>query len=345
MNSSISSSDMPHDTASEKSRSGKPSGLSARFVMTGLAAMIAVALLRTDIQLASAPDWYWRMKVEWKNEANIVLAGDSRVYRGLDPHVFDQYLPHLKTVNFGFSSVRWSLAYLDKVSDVLKSHGKERWIVLGVSPPSLRPAANTKDTGFENDGFGNALKNSNESRLSAGFERRLASILLGLRRLPLDYWWARMTGKASEFALIPENQYLQRFELSGWVASDYVKRDSGQYVKKFSRNGGDTRFDQETYARLLGAVRSWRRAGIGVIAFRPPVPASTLEFEINVLEYQEQRIAADMRSAGATWVDIDITDYISYDGSHVESDSARKLSLRLATEMVPRYRVVTEDEK
>lgn len=313
------------------------SKLSSRFMVFAIAAAILVAVTRTDIQFARAPDWYWRMKVEWTDRADIVLAGDSRVYRGLDPDIFEQALPELRAVNFGFSSTNWSKGYFDRIDQVLGKNGGAKWIVLGVSPNSLRRTTYMSGTKFEDNGFGSALRDSTESRLSVAFMRNLDAVLYGLRPFNMDYWWAAKTGTASEFALVPDDQYLQRFELSGWVASDFVERDPQRHTNSSTGDRHPSKIDNGTYSELLAAIRIWTKDGKNVIAFRPPVSAATFELETTETGYPEQSIAEDMARAGAIWIDLDIKDYISYDGSHIEAGSARKLSRQLAEIMAAKY--------
>ena len=80
----------------------------ARGALCCAALLVAlVALWRTDGAFATAPAWYWRMKLEWQHAADIALVGDSQVYRGLAPEVFAKAWDG-RALNFGFSSYQSS---------------------------------------------------------------------------------------------------------------------------------------------------------------------------------------------------------------------------------------------
>ena len=61
-------------------------------------------------------DVYATIKAHWHpHSLDVVLAGDSRIYRGVSPKAMSETLPGLRVGNFGFSSVALAEPYLSRV--------------------------------------------------------------------------------------------------------------------------------------------------------------------------------------------------------------------------------------
>ena len=281
--------------------------------MTGLA--------RDDAPASYNPDWYWRCKVQWSKNAQVVLAGNSRVYRGLDPSVFENCLGlHNSVLNAGFSSAVWSRQYLDYLENVL-ARGNISCIVLGIDPNSLVRPINRPGSPFEDTGFGQALEDTAKTRIPAIWEKR----------------WSSISQRLRPFRMVPplenkDENYLQRFHSNGWVESDYARPDPDSYIRETrSRMHDLQKIDPVTFGILVERIRVWRSQGIGVVGFRPPTTTQTDLFEDELFQYNEKEVANGVNSAGGCWVELEQKrDYISYDGSHLSPNSARKLSLYLA---------------
>ena len=46
--------------------------------------------------------------------------------------------------------------------------------------------------------------------------------------------------------------------------------------------------------------------------------------------FREAEFIQEFRNAGGIWLSFNLDDYVSYDGSHLDADSAKKLSRDLA---------------
>ena len=87
------------------------------------------------------PDkFFWYKKTFAPNDQDILLVGDSRVYRGLSPAAMAAVLKGSKILNFGYSSAGFEPFFLDAAVKKLSAKGK-RILVLGVTPHSLTAIA------------------------------------------------------------------------------------------------------------------------------------------------------------------------------------------------------------
>lgn len=283
-------------------------------------ALVAIAVFRTDRQYASAPSWYWRMKLGWQHTADVVLAGDSRVYRGLDPSAFAARLQR-RCVNFGFSAAALDDRYLDAVERTLAPTAKPPIIVLGVTPWSLTPRA------AASNGFLDAVTEERRSTLPVTWLRAFDRIQAALRPLALDLYGAN--GAARTRAT--EDDYIQEFRPDGWVASDQRQRRPEAALQSAATDHarGNT-VDPAAVARLAARIQRWRAQGWIVLAFEPPTSPATARLTHELSGWTAHDVPARLRAADATWVDIAPADYESYDGSHLTAESARLLSRRIA---------------
>lgn len=283
------------------------------FVIAG----IAIGLLRTDTRFAGAPKWYWMGKLCWGADADVVVAGDSRVYRGIDPAAF-QGAEGIGR-NFGFSSAKFTREYVEHAASLLSPEG-ERVLVLGITPFSLRRV----DIG--NNGYLQAQRDLARLRLPIRLARAFEEWETLFQPVSVDAGFGR-AGRVRALT----NDYVQVFHENGWVESDRLVADpiaNGlAIVRQDFPEGAAPSLDFQV---LLDCVQSLEDRGVRVVGFRPPLPSdvAVLEDALGHLNYSE--LAEQFRMAGGSWVDVDWTGLRSYDGSHLDGVSAMEFSTRLA---------------
>lgn len=291
--------------------------------LTALLAL-AIGMTRGDPTYASAPSWYWRMKVEWHHAAEIVLIGDSRVYRGLDPATFTARTGR-SAVNFGFSSAGYSPAYLDAVERVIDPGAPAPAIVIGLTPWSLTPLATRQN------GFTQAVAEARTSRLPAAGQRHLDRFDHLFRPLELELLWQGAAARQLAGQRAADSNYIQDFRPNGWVASNYrqPKPSRGLLVARGDHAGGN-RVAPAQLIELCARVRKWKARGWAVLAFRPPTPPEVAALTDELSDFDEALCAQQLSAAGAIWFPVDSAAYESYDGSHLTAASAKALSRQIA---------------
>lgn len=289
-------------------------------LMVSIAVVAGIAVLRRDSRIATAPTWYWQMKLEWSNQANTVLAGDSRVYRGLAPDAFTQTLGG-KCVNFGFSGVAFDDKYLDAIEKVIRTNGDHPpVVVLGISAWSLTPRAAAAN------GFLEARAAYRQSLLPISWRARADVVMHSVGKIDLE----EQIGTSSRRAR--EDNYLQSYRLDGWVASDYRKRDPARGLEVVKSDHAGNPFEPDRLDRLARRIRAWRGKGWHVFALVMPAMPEADALSNELSGFNPAAAEAILARAGARWIHLDRV-YESYDGTHLTANSAQRLSSEVALEI------------
>jgi len=291
-------------------------------ITLGLSAFLIflISSNRNDTRYAKAPEWYWQMKLEWNNEADVILAGNSRVYRGLVPDEFKKINSKLKALNAGFSSARFSNSYLDYIDKVLEDKSNDKIIVLGITPGVFI------DDSFENDGFLSSLeeKRYRTSILPAKIQVQFYWIENSFASFDIDLLWNLKYGNVVNRSI--NNNYIQIFHDDGWVQSDFVKRQPQKQISYYRRAWNKYSVSEYLVDLLVEKVKYWTSQEIQVIAVNMPTTPEMQEVEAKLSKLNLPILKRRMENAGALWLEFPVAQFTSYDGSHLESESARKLS-------------------
>lgn len=279
-----------------------------------------IFLARTPKAGVLLPQEYWAMKTSWQGCADIVLAGDSRLYRGVSPQAMKDFLPGKTILNFGFSANGYSQEYLDRTAEVLRPGG-QRAIVLGITPRSLTPAA------IQTNGFIKAMQD--------------AAARLGPQAA--DTFWAQFDGLCEPVAFDqaftsllpwkPRSRYTSDYQADGWVRSEKTPENPRYMLTSYATTFDGNQVDPEVVNRLLARVRQWRQAGIAVYGFRVPTTAEMVALENRFSGFDEKAFMSAFAQEGGTWIAVDQAKYHSYDGSHLRYDGAMQLSHDLARQI------------
>ncbi|MBK9193204.1 MAG: hypothetical protein IPM77_17830 [Crocinitomicaceae bacterium] len=124
-------------------------------------------------------------------------------------------------------------------------------------------------------------------------------------------------------------EYKESFESGGWVKSDKFPADSTEALNSYREVFDGNRVNDTLVSYLHQQVEKWTGNGIRVFGFRPPVTKAMKNLEDSISGFSETEIKLNFENAGGTWIDFNDADYISYDGSHLTSESAIKFSADL----------------
>jgi hypothetical protein len=296
--------------------------------------VLTIAFTRTDPQKASNPDWYWMMKADWSNETSLVIAGDSRVYRGIDPSSFDQRL-NTRALNAGFSSTKLSSPYLEYTRDLINPSAEDPVIIFGVSAFSF---TNRRNTGT---GYTLAVERNMNRRLPIQAKRALDEV--DNLFAPFEPTWilnsiGSMLGlnrSLEENLIATDEEYLQFYHLNGWIASDRNVADADEQWKQVIKDARKLIESREEDIRLfLETTQEWSEQGILVAAFRSPVSSDVAAWEEELFDIDFEQFREDFVEYGGVWLDLPPTlELRQYDGSHIDPISARRLSDELARQI------------
>jgi len=257
---------------------------------------------------------FWQHKVFGLADGiyNIVLSGDSRIYRGLAPAQFDAVLKGTKTFNFGFSGGGHNPLIFREIDRILNDDpARTHAVVLGITPYSLTPKAqmNAEYLDYKAKGPPASLQGIYDWFRPLSFSR--------LKKLA--------AGKTAK----PSNE-VYSYGDDGWVRSDWVKRDTGAELANYKANFDGNRVDQAAIDAVISKTADWAAQGIIVVAFRPPTTPAMIALENTASGFNETAFKAAFRAAGGLWVEAG-QHYETYDGSHLTPESGEQLSKIIAS--------------
>jgi len=249
---------------------------------------------------------------------NLVVAGDSRVYRGIAPMAMEEILGDWKVLNMGYSNGGLNPLMFQLAESKLTSAQGPKAILLGITAFTLTPES------LEN-------KHYLENRFMKK-EERLELMYLG----KLLNWFTPVSPEKVKELLKgtkPDKTYLNEYNEQGWVASNKFPADTLEAFESYRNSFVFQKVTPDIIEDIMNQVAVWSRKGITVFAFRPPVPKAMIDLADTLAGYNESEIRSKLKLAGGQWIEIDPTQYKTYDGSHLDPESAVALSKFLANEI------------
>lgn len=290
--------------------------LAALFLIL-LTGFILSGTRESDQESDPVKERFWALKTRFlKPEYNVVLYGDSRLYRGISPEAMRSALPDLKIINFGYSNGGHDRLMLNSAISLLDPEAKLRIIVLGVTPLSLTQVA------AQNEHYLSIMRKPFSEAFESVYFLHLKSFILPIFPIELKDIFSLSRAKRKEKHTI--------YHDDGWAESwDDVPNPEAQlsqYKDRFTSN----QVSSELFQDLFQVISECKSKGIKIIGFRPPTTRAMVTLEDSMSGFHEDEFIIEFRKSGGIWLSFNIDDYDSYDGSHLDSDSALKLSRVLA---------------
>ena len=260
---------------------------------------------------------FWIKKTFSGRNYNIILMGDSRTYRGVSPQIMHKILVNYKILNFAYSNGGLNNFMFREAEKHLSTKSKNKIIVLGVTPYSLT-----------------SLAESNKQYLQE-LKRPKGDIFQRLYLNPLLTFFSPV--KPNFILMILENKkekhkviYEQKFYDNGWVASNKIPSNPHEAIPYYKKDFSSIKVSPLLINNLIIQTKNWTEKGIKVFAFRPPTTKEMLLLENKLSGFNEAAFIKQFEKAGGKWLKFNISNYTSYDGSHLSKNSAIKLSKNIA---------------
>ncbi len=253
--------------------------------------------------------WFWTNKTYPYKKFDIIIYGDSRVYRGINPAKFSKYFPSADIINLGYSSGGINKEMLEFAVSHFSKKDKTKILLLGITPFSLTEKAR------ENKQFHQEYYRSKGEIIERKF---IYPFLTAFEPIDINPYKK-------------QKNYVQFFTAEGWVKSFKIQEDTTQAIASYIKQFGETQISSSSLEELAGFLAYARKNNIMVFGFRPPATYSLEQVERKYSTFDEQKIKQLFYSNQAVWIDIpNRYEYHSYDGSHLHFESANKLSVYLA---------------
>lgn len=288
------------------------------------ALILLLAFIRDRSQLNGVDrNALWVMKINWKHCADLVVAGDSRVYHGVSPEAMKEILPEIQVLNFGFANCAYTERYLRCAESVLDPSSARRIMVLGITPLSLTAGAAVRNEFLE------TLNKTGTQRFMA---LHCGWIMSLFKPIPVQELLDKKT-RASRLNLRNPVRNYRCYYPDGWVAGyndpENLQEGLDIYRGRFETNDFGP-VSLEIIDGLIEQVSALRQRGIEVYGFRPPSSLAMVALENEKSGYDEITIARRFNEAGGIWLEFDPAKYASFDSSHLKPESAKQLSRDLA---------------
>jgi hypothetical protein len=290
-----------------------------RIIVTILAAALLVwpiYHLRDEMETEEIrKNRYWVAKAHSDRHYPVLFGGDSRAFRGLSPDDFEREMYGIEAYNYAFWSNGMGRVYLEGLEKKLEMDSDLKMIVLGITPHSLTPEAAKCAHYLWETG------RSKEQVLQHLYLSRVQEIFAPYSAVAL---YRKITGKTK-----PSN-YRIIYHPNGWVESWWVIPDTAYAAQFYEEIFTDNRVSEEVIEGFLAFVERWTAMGIHVVGFRPPTSERLRQIEDRKGGFREEEFVARFTAAGGIWIALDDRDYQTFDGSHLDHNSARRLSADLA---------------
>jgi hypothetical protein len=269
-------------------------------------------------QNGAVSERFWVLKAQGMTRFDMILMGDSRVYRGLSPQAMETVLPGLRILNYGWSSGGLNPEMYAAAESRLDPRSHQKSIVLGITPLTLTPRTE-----------------KNEHFLQE-VQRPPDYVFMHLYGMPLLQLFEPVNlNDISRLFLgdsTPQTQagYHLEFYDDGWVASWTVPEDPRAQMASYRDIFSQTQVSPRLVQVLMDQTRRWRAQGIRVYAFHVPTTQAMRDLENQISGFDEAAFVQQFEAAGGVWFSIPLEPYHSYDSTHIDKPSAIQLSIDLA---------------
>ena len=258
---------------------------------------------------------HWVVKTRNTQKYDIVFGGDSRVFRGISPKHFSAEFDGLKAFNYAYWANGYGKDYLRGIEEKIDASSELKIIVLGISPHSLtQKTARSEHYHWE-------LRRAKEPALQSLYLSKIREIFAPFSVIELA---EKLTGKSKP------NNYRITYHPDGWVESYWIVPDTSHSARFYKDLFTDDPVSDEVIGGLVEFVERWTGMGIHVVGFRPPASYTIRQYERERGGFSESEFVERFTGAGGIWIDVPPDHYQTFDGSHLEHLSAKKLSADLA---------------
>lgn len=290
-----------------------------RIFWTGVAVLALILIL--PLILPDPPDKNWRQRKFWiekthgKKTFDIVIGGDSRIYRAVSPSHMNEVLKDKTIINMGYPAAGFRQPLFETLERRLSKEEDQPIIILGITPRSLTETAAKNEELVQElkRGWGEIFSASRLEKYRPFFASRIS---------------VQSLTEAKNAAIFHEE-----FHSTGWVATwvdkaGFAESQLQQYIDIFQNEKVSVPVARE----LITAVNEWSKKGYKVFGFFPPTSEKMVEIENSASGLNRKVLAENFTAAGGIWIEIESKErYFTYDGEHMDKNTAIIFSKDLAS--------------
>lgn len=255
--------------------------------------------------------FFWNNKVNDTKKYNFIISGDSRAYRGVAPYEIETIIQNYEVKNLGFSSGGFNEEVFKLVNKYLDINKNDNIVLICLTPFSLTNSAYEsghiksleKNRGFENWKINNITK-----RLT--FFDPIIPSEIAARYFSYGYY--------------------HKYCNNGWIESEKLPIDRDIALELYTKEFANNKFSEMAFQVLLENIFDLTNKNVKVYALRMPVYPKLKALEDSLSGFNENIIKSKIISSGGYWLNVQDSLYSTYDGSHLDGESARLLSVNIA---------------
>jgi hypothetical protein len=274
--------------------------------------VVILGLFRPDpMNSKTSESFFWNNKVNDTEKYNFIISGDSRAYRGVSPNEVENIIENIEGKNLGFSSGGFNREVFKLINKYLDLNRNDNIVLICLTPFSLTNSAYEsghikslqKNIGFEN------WKINNLTKKLTFFDPIIPSEIA-----------ARYFGYG----------YLHRYYNNGWIESQKYPVNKDVALKLYAKEFANNKFSEKSFQLLLENICNLTNKNVRVFVVRMPVYSKLKKLEDSLSGFKENIIKSRIINNGGRWLDIEESLYSTYDGSHLDGESARLFSVHIA---------------
>ena len=221
--------------------------------------------------------------------------------------------------NFGFRGAPLNEEYLDAALGRLKKSG-QRMLLVGITPNAFTPDADR----------------------SSGYTSHAATA--ATHKFDGPEWWYKIQNQLRPTSLAEisrivrgkADSLLETYHSDGWVACRSANPDETYALPFYQVRFDKNKVSEELISESLEVLSGCQQDGIILFGFQPPVYREMAEIENLKSGFAYSDYIKRFEKCGGVWLAPHDEKIKTYDGSHLDADSAILFSKRLA-ELVSKY--------
>lgn len=264
----------------------------------------------TSDPVAKKEKQFWISKFLGETKYPCLLAGDSRVYRGLDPAIFSKNL-NTECLNIGFDSSGFGPDFFDLIEKRL-SADQARLLIIAISPHSFT------ERGAENNQLVEYVK------MSPAEVRQLKNPTFSddlFPKISIDHLVSPFSKKEVSAHIL-----IQKYLENGFAPAYQEKNDPTQALASYESLFKDHVFSARVEHALLDKLKMYQQQGIEVYVLRLPLSPEMRQLEDRVSGFDEDSFKKHLLETKVHWVELPASGFETFDGSHLTGQSAELVS-------------------
>jgi hypothetical protein len=279
------------------------------FAVALLGLLLLYARYRPYRYEALSAERFSMLQAEWRDNADLVIAGDSRAQAAIAPGVLATHRSG-RILNFGQPGRRNSAPYFRAIDRVLDEHSAHPTLLLGISAFSLTHYATESSPTY--------------SASDVWAYRNFDDVLKSLS--PTSQW--EVIGLLRHPGQVTRHRAYYRRD--GWVSVNRYPTDPHGEIDLYRQYFQQVQVEPAIVHVLMDNIRAWRAKGVEVLGTRTPSSREMIQLEDKVSGFNEASFAKQFEAAGGRWIHIAPQPWETQDGGHVTPAAARVYSAQLA---------------